>query len=905
MTPLYKFLKPNGTTFYAFPGAAEDISAAYQNSNYKMYFSKYALLNFPKQNTNPGTQSNPIYFDFDNSFSRSSNATPATTFSDAIVESLRNYVANQEVVIRESRLNNTKYYYDTNALETTTEKIFWKWCKSLNIIDFEPAIPGDEYFSNLRDFQSNNPNSDEYFPEFLWKEREIIDWGTVAFYQTGDLTWGPLNKLEIEFEFDTNLKVGDVVNIYNVTDSGIISEPNLVGVNTNDGLNTTVLKIIPTGATQGEKIIVDLDVTLPYTLETTGQVRLVYNRLIQYIGEVNGISNVQEANRSYTEVFANIPDHTGMTPDILFRTVVDVNYRPNLTFPIIPSQYQPEIMGAENFNSPIVNTPQNYPGSYFGQFDTLDFTYETENGDELRRSGDYFGVSGDINNPVIDSSTLDGINIDFNTSHYVKMNIPNRVVTNFDQFNALEVNNEPPRDFEFNAILWYYTVEDQNGNSRSNLYGISFLDHPDNNLVDEEIGLRFPTLKKLVANGEQDGTAYSFNLNLNFNIINDNTIDAYNPEAINSLFSMNLFNEAMKKLSSTNDSFLNILSEHSVINEEIRNIKGLLYTQTDLNVINTRINNLENLLRLYSSNQMVSSESIEIVQVPGTPPSYYANSIDPQYGVINNYLTSDMYSAQGIIPINVAVPTNKNFLINIINNDEIELDLGEDLLTLLVSRDLDYKQSLDITITGNEFSSQNKKLNIYMTSNADSGNNLSDGGLSEVLLVGSIDLPVYHNTDLQVQNSAYLWKDFKFEIDFNQPIDLLSGYRLRVPFEGSELLINNSIKQGDVLYLNNFFVGTSSVYNFSGQYRVDSLVGSTSSYVIFDVSSNNDVVDYIDTLSTLPYTINQTFSSASGDFLLSNYPYFSLNKGKKIRLTRVSNSTVLTDRYNIQIDDII
>lgn len=905
MTPLYKFLKPNGTTFYAFPGAAEDISAAYQNSNYKMYFSKYALLNFPKQNTNPGTQSNPIYFDFDNSFSRSSNATPATTFSDAIVESLRNYVANQEVVIRESRLNNTKYYYDTNALETTTEKIFWKWCKSLNIIDFEPAIPGDEYFSNLRDFQSNNPNSDEYFPEFLWKEREIIDWGTVAFYQTGDLTWGPLNKLEIEFESDTNLKVGDVVNIYNVTDSGIISESNLVGVNTNDGLNTTVLKIIPTGATQGEKIIVDLDVTLPYTLETTGQVRLVYNRLVQYIGEVNGISNVQEANRSYTEVFANIPDHTGMTPDILFRTVVDVNYRPNLTFPIIPSQYQPEIMGAENFNSPIVNTPQNYPGSYFGQFDTLDFTYETENGDELRRSGDYFGVSGDINNPVIDSSTLDGINIDFNTSHYVKMNIPNRVVTNFDQFNALEVNNEPPRDFEFNAILWYYTVEDQNGNSRSNLYGISFLDHPDNNLVDEEIGLRFPTLKKLVANGEQDGTAYSFNLNLNFNIINDNTIDAYNPEAINSLFSMNLFNEAMKKLSSTNDSFLNILSEHSVINEEIRNIKGLLYTQTDLNVINTRINNLENLLRLYSSNQMVSSESIEIVQVPGTPPSYYANSIDPQYGVINNYLTSDMYSAQGIIPINVAVPTNKNFLINIINNDEVELDLGEDLLTLLVSRDLDYKQSLDITITGNEFSSQNKKLNIYMTSNADSGNNLSDGGLSEVLLVGSIDLPVYYNTDLQVQNSAYLWKDFKFEIDFNQPIDLLSGYRLRVPFEGSELLINNSIKQGDVLYLNNFFVGTSSVYNFSGQYRVDSLVGSTSSYVIFDVSSNNDVVDYIDTLSTLPYTINQTFSSASGDFLLSNYPYFSLNKGKKIRLTRVSNSTVLTDRYNIQIDDII
>jgi hypothetical protein len=53
-TPLYKFLKSNGTTFYAFPGAAEDISAAYQNANYKMYFSKYTLLNLQMMNKSNG-----------------------------------------------------------------------------------------------------------------------------------------------------------------------------------------------------------------------------------------------------------------------------------------------------------------------------------------------------------------------------------------------------------------------------------------------------------------------------------------------------------------------------------------------------------------------------------------------------------------------------------------------------------------------------------------------------------------------------------------------------------------------------------------------------------------------------------------------------------------------------------
>ena len=893
-TPLYKFLKQNGTTFYVFPGASEDISAAYQNANYKMYFSKYLLLNFPKQNTNPGTQSNPVYFDFDNSFGGSINATPPSDFSEAIVNSLRNYVANQETVIRESRLNNNEYYYDTNALETTSEKIFWKWCKKLNVIDFEPAIPEDEYFSNLQEFQSRNLTDDEYFPEFLWKEREVTPWSTLSFYQSGTSF---NTKLEIEFAGQTNFRVGDVVNLYNVSNSSIYTQSTLVGCETEEGINTTVLEILPVTGTQGQRIVFDIDSTLGVTTETTGKMELVYNKLVQYIGEVNGVSNVQEANRSYTEVYADIPDHTGQTPDILFRTLTDINYKPNLTFPILPSQYQPEIMGAENFNSPIVSNPQNYPGNYFGEFDTLDFTYETETGDELRRSGDYYGVEGNINDPVINGSTIDGVGVDFNTSHYVKMNIPNRVVTNFDQFNALEVNNEPPKDFEFNAILWYYTVEDQNGVSRTNLYGISFLDNPNNNPVEEEVGLKFPTLKKLVANGEQDGTSYQFNLNLNFNIINENPVDAYNPEAINSLFSMSLFNDAMRRLSSTNDSFLNILAEHDEIQEELRNIKGLLYTQTDLNVLNTRINNLEQLLRLYATNQLVNSDTIEVTQVPGTPPLVRMDSIDPVYVRVDNYKATDMYNAQGIIPINVSVPTNKSFFVNFVNNDEVDLDLDTDRLTFVIDRDLDNRQSVEFLITANEFSSQNKKLDIYMSSDIGS----TDGTPTEVLIIGDIDLPVFYNTNSQLPNSAAVWKDFNFDIDFNQSLNLLIGDRIEVPFAGNTSILNNSIKVGDTMRLNNFFVGTqppASIFDFSGQYRVDSVVGGTSSYVTFDVSNNENLVAY-GASASLPLEIHGTSST-----LLSNTPYFDFNKGKKIKITRVSNSDILKERYVVQVDDI-
>jgi len=905
-TPLYKFLKSNGTSFYAFPGAAEDISAAYQNSNYKMYFSKFVLLNFPKQNLTSGTMSNKIVFDFDNSFQKSVNATPPPTYNEAIIESLRNYVANQEVVIRESRLNNTKYYYDTNALETPTEKVFFKWAKKLNLIDFEPAIPGDQYFSNLSEFQRNNINDDSYFPEYLWRERQVIAWDAISFYQTG--VSGYSQKLEIEFSGTTNFKVGDKVNIFNVSNSSIYNNDGyntqLVDSQYSTGVNTNVLYIIPAGATQGQKIVMDIDSTMSQHYETTGQVKLVYDRFVQYIGEITGISNVQEANRNYTEVQALIPDQAGATPDILFRTNYDVNYKPNLTFPILPSQYQPEILGAELFTSPIVNTPQNYPGSYFAQFDTPDFTYETATGDSLRRSGAYFGVSGDINNPIVNGSTIDGVGVDFNTSHYVKMNIYNRTLTNFDQFNALEVNNTPPSDFEYNAILWYYTVQktDLTGivTTKTNLYGVSFLDNPDNNPVDDEIGIRFPIYKKMVSNGKQDGTSYAYSLNLNFNIVNDNPQMAYNPEAINSLFSMNLFNQAMSRLSSTNDSFMNVLSNQGVLEDELNSIKQLLYTQTDISTINQKIANLENLLRLYSSNQLVSTDSISVVTNPGTPVSISLYNTETSYTTINNINTTDLYNTSGIIPLNLVVPQNKNFLLNIVNNDSVALTLpNNDRLTIVLDTDLAYKQSVDVMITGTQLASQNKKLDIYINTTVPSTTTTTSATTTEALLIGNIDLPVYYNTTTSLPNSAYLWSDFNFGIDLNQTIQYTIGNLLEVPLSGNTLVLSNSIKAGDSLKLNNLFVGTASVFNFSGQYKVDSVVGSTSSYIRLDATSNPDLVAY-GASSSLPLYIHGTSST-----LLSNNPYFSLNKGLKIRVTRINSSDVsIADKYQIDVQDI-
>jgi hypothetical protein len=884
--PLYKSLKKNGTSFYAFPGAAEDISASYQNQNYKMYFSKYILLNFPKQNIDAGTNSNPVLWDFDNSFYRNNTIGQiATTYQDELIDSLRNYVANHEVTIKNSRLNNTEYYYDNTSLETTTEKIFWKWCKKLNLVDFEPAVDGDEYFGNLIEFERGNANDDTYFPEILWKEREVIDYSIVSFDQSA--VAGYTSNLQIEFSTLTNYKVGDKILLSGISNT----TPSLLSLNETQ---CNIVYMIDADSINGQRAVVDIT---PYSdglqAETTGITTLVYQKLVQYIGEVNGVNNVQAANRSYTEVYAHIPDHTGQTPDILFRTITDVNYKPGMYYPILPSQYQPEILGAELFSSPIVNNPQAYPGNYYGQFDTTDYTYKTADGDSIRRSGDYYGIQGDINVPIVDGSTIDGINIDFTTSHYVKMNIIGRELTSFEQFNALEVNNEPPKDFEFNAILWYYTVEDVNGNSATNLYGISFLDNPDNNPVESEVGIRLPVYKKLAANDTQDGTSYAFSLNLNFNIINDNPQDSYNPNAINSLFSFNLFNEAMRRLSSTSDSFNKIIGEQTDLKLQLNNVKQLIYTQTDFATINKKIANLETLLKLYQYTQLITSDTIEVTSdTSSNPPYIKLNNKDFHYNKIDNINTTDLYNQSGTIPTSISVPTNKNFMVRVSNNDQTVLTLpNNDKLTIYLDRDLDYKQSFDLIVDSVDYATQNKQLEIFI--------NYSDGQTNSLpvitKLMDTIDLPIYYNSYLQTTNSAKNWDRFDFEVDLSSNIDLNLNGILSIPLTGTtQVILNNSIKKGDTLSVQDFIVGTSSVINLSGQYTVDS-VSTTTLYINLDITNNPIVTSYGET--NITSGVSTTLNS-----ILANKPYITLNKGVKYRVTRVDadNTSSFIDRYLIE-----
>jgi len=882
-TPLYSYLKQNGTSFYAFPGGGDDLSSVYQNINKQMYFSKFMLLNLPKQNLVHGTNSNPIHFDFYNNFIEYNGAQPATNFNDQFVESLRNYVANMETTMRTSLIGSSTDFYDTTNLHTPTERIFWKWLKELNIISFEPADTGTQYFSNLPEFSSNLPSDQTYLPEILWTERTTNPF-TVTSVQ--GILYNSVNVMSVTITPTLNcyLRVGDLINFtgfVNNTTIGMSTIASLLnGVNTyiqdivnnNDGTYTITTSISVANAT---------------SVYTTGlgTLSLVYNRVIQYIGEIQGVNNVQQANGSYTEVYANIPDYVGQIPDVLFRTTYDNNYLPGYSYPILPSQYQAEIVGAEIFSNPIVSSPQNYPGSYYGQFDTVDYTYTTENGDSLRRTGDYFGINGNINESTL-TYNIDGISFDFDPTHYTKMNIIGQEITSFEMFSGLIFDNIPPQDFEFNAILWFYDVEDNNGNLATNLYGISLIDNPENNTKTDETNLRFPLLNKLCTTDNQDGTSYAFSLNLNFSILNDNVQDLANPDAINSLFSFSLFNNAMTQLSQTNDAFIKIVNDNAIIQQELSNLKQLIYTNTSLQTINNNIAYLQKLIQLYQYNQIIDSDTIYVTSDTSTnPPSITLNTQDPLYSQINNINTTSLYNNSDLVVSDINVPNGRTFLINVINDDTLDNQINNNQnLGILISSDLRYGQKFNLIIDSNLTSSQNKKLDL-MINYVDSSNNIVTD-----YLIKNIDLPVYYNSFSNSQNSANLFKKFNFTIDYNNII-LTPDNKLKIGIIGSSNILSNSINKGDYLVLNDFVVGSASnIIDYSGQYFVIDPVSSN--YIILDVSTNSDLVNSV-------YKTNNEYNFSS---VLYTLPYITYNKGLKYTITRIdsTNTSSLSSRYLIE-----
>lgn len=699
--PLYKSFKEKGTSLYIFPSAAAHLSESFQNTSVDMNFTKFALLNIKSQNTNDDFN----IFDFNDLISSTNDTnfyqnllSVNSSYGDRLIESLRNYVANYDSTIKESKLNVNKDFYDINETQSPTEAIFWKWLRKMNVIDLEPAVHKIDWDKNLNDFDNINGSTIsniDYFRKYLWKERETIIYNGVLEEASG-------NKPMITINSNVKFRNNDIVTLNG--DSLIILS---------SGVNYKIESVVSNETTS---TIILSDVSYINSTPQNVTIKLNYNKLIQYIGEIDAISKVSTAKKNFTEVSAFIPSHCGKTPTILFKTDFNNNYYPNLELPLLPTEKQSEIIGAENLESPIRQSPYNYPGNYYAQYDNNQLTYKCTNGDEIRYLGDYFGIL--LNNNVglnsenyfeklndFNSKNIDGLALDFDINHYYKMNqYKNTTIDNFDEFNGLSINGNPPEDFEYNAILWYYDYIVDNVTS-TNLFGITFLNNPSND--DDTNNTNISTYQKLVSNGKQDGLSYQHSLNLSIDIDNDMLPAMYDPESIYNKFSFELYNNLMSYMAKLNESFENIINKFITMNEDMNSMQNLIYSQQDIDLLKNKMQNLEDLLLLYKNNQLVDSESTYILNDnSGAYPQISVNVKKLDYGNITNIKTSDIY--------NYIVSNNSSYMINIIDNNRILLNINNDDLIgfndldILIQTDLYYKQTLEVNINYNNALKSNK-----------------------------------------------------------------------------------------------------------------------------------------------------------------------------------------------------
>lgn len=352
----------------------------------------------------------------------------------------------------------------------------------------------------------------------------------------------------------------------------------------------------------------------------TGSVR--YNRVAQYVGDIDVVNSTQNNVNAYSELFIHVPTADGNTPLVLFKTVDDANYYPDLGVvnkPADPldaeklfgrhySDVQPAGLSIDAFfdqdvepasvNSFVNAIPQNWydprgnPNAYYTDSIFTDSTTDT------------IQKTVGLNSVTFKRSRLDGIQLDFDPTSY-KPIVDNPTISTLQEYNGT-VDAQP---FEFNAVLIYYDVYDPNNAAdfATNLYGVLFLENV--RVISAEQGIpRFEKFKPNVVT-KLNGNSFGFKINLKFDTSVDN---AGVEKAINdfSTFSMDLFVDTLQILQQAADNLNENVIELQRVSQQVTELEDLVINVDQFNEIDQRISFLED---SFQANQALFNNTSDIV----------------------------------------------------------------------------------------------------------------------------------------------------------------------------------------------------------------------------------------------------------------------------------------------------
>lgn len=668
IAPFIRPIQIQGGTFYTFSSASEDLGFTFNNDGKQFKFSKYALLNIPDfKRPVQGPLNYENYIQLDNIPGAFQYVNNSKTYNMMLAESLQNYALNLETML-------TAYQtYDSNLLQSVSERVFFKWLKEIGALRFREASTAESPLTAGLRFTEEDPS-------------------------------------------------------------------------------------------------------------------VSYNRVVQYIGEIDVVNSVKSKADAFSELYVHVPTKDGATPLVLFKSLNDVNYFPAenlINAPANPlntefifgrnsSQVNPAGLvtqaffdsDTQTYGAPIGTTAGALPTiTNPGEYQLLKydpstsefvvnwwFPYPEANSYWLQPSA----TSGTFDDPRNDSfmirgvksdssvvdvffqrSRLDGIMLEFDTASYFPI-ASNPAIKSFSDFNSLSESVS----FEFNAVLVYYDIIDVSTNDRAtNLFGVLFLD----NVEDTVAGGGFiPRLKKFKPNRITglNGNSYGFKINLKFDI---NTEDAAIVSAVNEYapFSMQLFVDALNELQASADTLTTQTGQVEKLRLEVESLKDLVYNGEDLQELDARLDNVE---RQIQDSQAALANSDTIMDLIQRNYDEILNIYNNQTSVTVTYNTDVLQQGDGIF-LDKSVP-NQVTVKNIEQGYTID---GSPLYNLLT----DFTNTPTAWI---KFITLKKFGNYFKISN---GSNLT------------VDRDIY----IYVDDSQFRWSNgqtYKLVIDHQFPMDMYS-----------------------------------------------------------------------------------------------------------------------------------
>lgn len=328
------------------------------------------------------------------------------------------------------------------------------------------------------------------------------------------------------------------------------------------------------------------------------------NTVVKCLGSISGGNNVQNNFGMYNETYITIPTSYGAGP-VIFSSlnITNISAISSSIDDTLEGLGTNQYMSYLGYDKPFYDENKHYDIGIEIEYNSIPISL-TKDPNIIARDLKKFNNFSNINTDLIQS--YDDINI--------------------DMYNQLHVDTE----FEFNAILLYYSIFDETNNKTSkipqaiNLFGILFLDGPQSAGTNEAGDKLYyiSSHKKTKSTEQRFGNSFSFRVNLNTLPIYDNTDAIIQDSTTNSGITatetgelVSILNKSINVLTNNTKIINNIQSDYKSIKEFYKhNSEKIdeLSQQVD-NYVKGKLSNIINVDKIYAKNLYpIDNEGIRV-----------------------------------------------------------------------------------------------------------------------------------------------------------------------------------------------------------------------------------------------------------------------------------------------------